>query len=111
MEHAPLTVLHAQIWSHFKTLLGLDIGGPGQGRTAPDLRSRYEFPTLPDRSDPEVVDLWSVTLRRRVDWRPTLGAERVTSSRSAASDLPVGLHLTREQRECTLPRGSYVVFL
>jgi hypothetical protein len=107
MDHAPATALRAPIWSHLKALLGLDLGGPGQGRTESDLCSWREFPTLLDRSDPEVEDLRSVNLPCRVDGRPTLGAEPVKPSRSTCSNLHVVLYLTREQREVTLPRGSH----
>ena len=107
MVHAPVPVLREPIWSPVETLLGPDVGGPGQGRSAPDLRSWHEVPPLTDRSDPEVVDLWSVTLGRRVDGRSTLQAEAVKPSCSTRSNLHIVLHLTREQREGTLPRGSH----
>src|SRR5215207_451772 len=98
MECAPLKVSRASIWSHLEALLALDVGGPGQGRTAPDLRSWHEVPALAERPHSEVIDLRSITLRSRVDGRPTLGAEPVKPSRSTRSNLHIVLHLTREQR-------------
>lgn len=70
----------------------------------PNLRSWYEFVTLPSRTDADDIHLWSISVRDGINRRAAFGTEALLPLRTAFAGLDVDLRTARQNPKRVLSR-------